>query len=283
VLARAAHQAGFRWWFLNLPVALLVGLAGWLGGGAVALGARTAWPVVIGRQASREQRFWARFVGSATAAGFTFDVLTSRLEGRAVWRGTYAWWWTIAWPLAALMLFVSATEGEAGGRLAAERRARTSDRTGLKNHYALDADLLRLAELQVPFTFVYLDLDGFKQVNDRLGHAAGDAVLAETATILSRLAPDAYHLHGDEFALLLPGHDDAAVEPLVRKAFVEMRALATRWGVDLGATFGAAPGGTASKDPDAVRHLADAQVRRAKDAGKRRVAFSSGRLVDLTA
>jgi len=285
VLARAAHHARFRWWFLNLPVGLLVGAAGSLGGSAVTYGARRAWPLVFGQESSREQRFWARFIGSFFAAGFTFDVLTTRLEGRAVWRGTYAWWWTIGWPLAALMLFVNATEVQAGGRLAAERRRLSSDRTSLKNHYALDADLARLAQLQVPFTFVYFDLDGFKQVNDQLGHKDGDDVLAETEAILSQfesqLEAIGYHLHGDEFAFLVPGHDEAKVEELVRRASSEIRVVGVQRSIDLGATFGAAFSSPTGGDPNAVRHVADAHMRRAKEAGKRRLMFASGRLVDL--
>lgn len=221
-------------------------------------------------------------MGLFVGAGLTFDVLMTRLEGRAVWRGTSRWWWTIGWPLAALMLVVNATEVQAGGRLAAERRALTSDRTSLRNHYALDVDLAQLAKLEVPFTFVYLDLDGFKQVNDRIGHKAGDDVLAETAAILSGLEAVAYHLHGDEFAFLVAGHDEANVEQLVRRAFSEIRVLGVQRSTDLGATFGAAQTGPADDNPDAVRNSAEVQMRRAKEAGRRRLAFSSGLLIDLT-
>jgi len=282
VLARAAHQAGLRWWLANVPVLLLVGVAASVGGSAFVHAERLGWRVILGQEPSREQRFWARFAGAFSGAGFSFDALTTRLEGRSVWRGTYAWWWTIGWPLAAAMLFVNATEVQTAGRLSAEHRALTSDRTGLRNHYALDADLRQLAELRAPFTFVYFDLDGFKQVNDQLGHAAGDEVLAETAGVLKTFDVIPYHLHGDEFALLVPGHDDAAVESIVRAAFVGIRDLGTKRGISIGATFGAARSGPAGVDPDAVRHVADHEVRRAKAGGKRRLAFPGRVLIELT-
>ncbi|MDE3111740.1 MAG: GGDEF domain-containing protein [Chloroflexota bacterium] len=285
VLAREAHRAGFRWWFLNVPVALLVAAVGSLGGSATSLITPVAWPLVLGRTPSRGERLWARLLGSFMAAGWTFDQAMTRLEGHAVWPGTYARWWTIAWPLGALMLFVNATEVQAGGRLTAERRALTSERASLRNHYALDADLRQLAKLQSPFTFVYFDLDGFKQVNDKIGHEAGDEVLAETGVILSGLESQlevvAYHLHGDEFAFLVPGHEDKRVHELVRRVFSGVRAIGVRRSTDLGATFGAARNELVATDPDAVRHSADAQMRRAKDEGKRRLAFASGEVVVL--
>jgi diguanylate cyclase (GGDEF)-like protein len=60
-----------------------------------------------------------------------------------------------------------------------------------------------------------LDLRGFKQVNDVLGHLSGDSVLVQVAQRLGRLAAPAFacRLGGDEFAVLLPGSDaDAALE-----------------------------------------------------------------------
>ena len=67
-----------------------------------------------------------------------------------------------------------------------------------------------------PFTFAYMDIDNFKSVNDRFGHAAGDGLLRAVAgTIKSNLrgVDTVSRLGGDEFAILLPetGHEGAAV------------------------------------------------------------------------
>ncbi|GIF66766.1 hypothetical protein Ais01nite_48010 [Asanoa ishikariensis] len=84
-------------------------------------------------------------------------------------------------------------------------QARTDDLTGLPNRRALYEHLDALA---TPATLLLLDLDGFKEVNDSIGHAAGDQVLAQTADrIKVVLAPQQVlaRLGGDEFAILLPG------------------------------------------------------------------------------
>jgi diguanylate cyclase (GGDEF)-like protein len=94
---------------------------------------------------------------------------------------------------------------------------------------------------------IYLDLDGFKLVNDRHGHAAGDAVLKAVAMVLARhvRASDVVaRLGGDEFALLLwnCGEDDALAKVAALEAAVA-RTTATHAGATLsvGASCGAAP------------------------------------------
>lgn len=63
----------------------------------------------------------------------------------------------------------------------AEAQALTDTLTGLRNRRALDLVLHQLCELRQPFGLIHLDLDFFKQVNDTLGHAAGDHVLQVAA------------------------------------------------------------------------------------------------------
>ncbi len=93
-----------------------------------------------------------------------------------------------------------------------EREALQDPLTGLPNRRALFENLTRAMERtrrkQVDLALMFLDLDGFKEVNDRLGHDAGDTLLREIADRLRRSlrANDSvYRLAGDEFTVVLEG------------------------------------------------------------------------------
>ncbi len=81
--------------------------------------------------------------------------------------------------------------------------------TGLANRYDLDAQLARLtASPDRPLALLCLDLDRFKPINDRFGHAVGDAVLVGVAERLHAVAGEPaliVRLGGDEFLLAVPG------------------------------------------------------------------------------
>ncbi len=92
-----------------------------------------------------------------------------------------------------------------GAMIAAEEKAYTDGLTGLKNRRALDYILDQLIARDMPFALTHLDLDFFKAVNDTLGHAAGDRVLEEVATILTEETRDddtVARVGGDEFVIL---------------------------------------------------------------------------------
>ena len=115
--------------------------------------------------------------------------------------------------------------------------------TGLLNRRAFDRELARtLAGCERYGTgagLIYLDLDGFKGVNDRLGHGAGDAVLLKVAGVLNagvRLSDTVARIGGDEFAVLLDRADRRAAEfkAKILSAGIEAAtggAVGTSWGV----------------------------------------------------
>lgn len=94
-----------------------------------------------------------------------------------------------------------------GAKHAAEEQAMTDTLTGLRNRRALDMLLALMLDQEAEFGLIHMDLDYFKAVNDTFGHAAGDHVLREVATILrreTRTTDTIARIGGDEFVLVMP-------------------------------------------------------------------------------
>jgi diguanylate cyclase (GGDEF)-like protein len=105
--------------------------------------------------------------------------------------------------------------------------------TGLPNSRAfseaLTAEITRIRRYRHQITIVYLDLDNFKQVNDRYGHHAGDLLLSAVADALRasvREVDIVARLGGDEFALLLPETDADAARLVLDKMESALRQVA---------------------------------------------------------
>ncbi len=152
--------------------------------------------------------------------------------------------------------------------------------TGLPNRVLL-ADRLEQAGLRAArrpghrFAVLLLDLDGFKAVNDSLGHPAGDQLLVEVArrlTGLLRKSDTVARLGGDEFVVLLdgitePGQELTAGEN-IRAAVTEPFQLDGHR-VEVGVSIGVAVSSDESADPDHLLREADAAMYRVKSASRR--------------
>jgi diguanylate cyclase (GGDEF)-like protein len=105
-----------------------------------------------------------------------------------------------------------------------EALAATDSLTGLANRRSffdrLEDEAARARRSGRPLTLALVDLDGFKEVNDALGHNAGDRVLVEVAALLkdsTRSTDFAARLGGDEFVLLLPDTPEEGALALLEK------------------------------------------------------------------
>lgn len=123
---------------------------------------------------------------------------------------------------------------------------------------------------------LYLDLDGFKPINDRLGHRAGDTVLCEVAEVIRRTVRGqdiAGRLGGDEFVVCLssPLQQIEAVAGAVAERLIgEVATL----GHGLGCSVGIAYGRAAAADLDSLVAGSDAAMLRAKKGGKNAYVFA---------
>ena len=154
--------------------------------------------------------------------------------------------------------------------------------TGLKNRRAMEQDLQQAILLsrrsRTPYGLAIVDLDHFKRINDRYGHAAGDDVLAGFAGLLRksvRQVDGVYRFGGEEFLVLLPGADTAGLQTVVSTLRARIAAHMRSPDGKLTASLGAAtlrPGESA----ETWFARADAALYRAKGLGRDRACVDGG-------
>lgn len=164
---------------------------------------------------------------------------------------------------------------------ALETEATRDHLTGLWNRRMvsdqLARELNRAQHERRPLCVAMIDLDGFKQINDRFGHAGGDAVLRETATALRAQLREYDFIGrygGDEFVCVLPGCDAPAGRAIAERLRAVVAAEHFKWGdhtVPVTLSIGVASTGSAGLDAAALVHSADEALYRAKARGRNRV------------
>jgi diguanylate cyclase (GGDEF)-like protein len=153
--------------------------------------------------------------------------------------------------------------------------SRTDGLTGLLNgrgfYEAAAAEIARSTRYRHPLTVAYIDLDDFKAVNDRLGHARGDALLVAVARALRRGCRSTdlvARLGGDEFVVLLPETGRAAAEAALSKLRAHVAEAAREAGTPATTSVGSMSFARPPADVETLVHEADGAMYAAKAAGK---------------
>ncbi len=171
-----------------------------------------------------------------------------------------------------------------------ERLAKYDSLTGLANRHQMarniDATLTAFRAAKRNCALMMLDLDRFKQVNDTLGHAAGDQLLKEAAGRLQRAAgseAEVARLGGDEFQVMLPDMDDRGELGEIAKRIIAM--LSQPYSLEegrcvIGASVGIAIAPHDGVSRDEVVKSADMALYAAKNGGRGQFRFYSGDLAN---
>jgi diguanylate cyclase (GGDEF)-like protein len=161
------------------------------------------------------------------------------------------------------------------------RLARTDPLTGAangRNFYEATAAAAEHARLAYkPLTLAYFDLDDFKRVNDRLGHATGDEVLRHFAdTVHLHLHGDSLlaRLGGDEFALLLSGADPQEAADVIGRLHLKLSQEMSSRGWSVTVSIGSVTFLRPPPDVDRLIQYADKLMYIAKKKGKQRVEYN---------
>jgi diguanylate cyclase (GGDEF)-like protein len=162
-----------------------------------------------------------------------------------------------------------ATRAHARIAQAYRRLAHEDPLTGAPNRRAFENRIQGLIEEGVAGSLILIDLDGFKAVNDRFGHAQGDTVLSRVAAVIGRETEHhgfAARLGGDEFAVVLPRTTVAAAEAHAAAILARLRAA------DVTATAGVA---AVCRDRRESLMRADLALYRGKERGGDMVSSNS--------
>jgi diguanylate cyclase (GGDEF)-like protein len=157
--------------------------------------------------------------------------------------------------------------------------ARTDPLTALQNRRgfreALELEIARGHRQSRPMCLAYIDVDNFKNINDRHGHAVGDELLARIAMALRetiRAGDLPARLGGDEFGILFIGLSLGGARAIAERILERMRELARRYpDCGLGASIGLAYFDNPPNVPDDMLVAADTAMYKAKELGKAQV------------
>ncbi len=184
-------------------------------------------------------------------------------------------------------LLVAVLRRAAGERRRYRELSERDGLTGLYNHQAtlrLGSELIgRSHRERRPFTAIVADLDGFKQINDRFGHAAGDAVLRDLGQLLREVFPQRAVVGrsgGEEFTMFVDASSEQAhylIEDL-RRRIEPLTVDGAR--IDYSLSYGVCEADSAAASLEALLRRADMALYRAKRTGRNRVVDAASMLAE---
>jgi diguanylate cyclase (GGDEF)-like protein len=148
----------------------------------------------------------------------------------------------------------------------------TDDLTKLPNRRAILSRIESDLQQHRPLALMIMDLDGFKDINDGLGHELGDVILAETGRRMREALPQdvmVARLGGDEFALAVPETNELALLELANQVVSAVREPTVADDIELvvGASLGIAVGGPTDRESSGLLRRADIAMYQAKTGG----------------
>ena len=246
------------------------------GAGFLILGSTTGWGLVIGAFCVYGAAFALGLYDQSALAASTFAITLGLT-------GTF------------FQVFQAESDAAlhtiSGQNLALEAAARQDPLTGLMNRRAFQ-EILQSHFAHEPrsrprgpgvLSLAFVDVDRFKEINDRFGHAAGDAVLVAIAEILRTQFADSHgiaaRIGGEEFAILLPGThlaDALAVSEAIRSAVGTVDVVAAPALAAVTVSIGVASSASGFRSAEAILRAADEAMYAAKGSGRDRVVAWSG-------
>ena len=238
-----------------LLIVALVGVADSQTGQDVSLSIFYLIPAVVA--AAKGRRLGLLVAATAATAGFVADI-----AGRTTpYSSPVVPLWNAIVRLIVIVLVVSLVDALLRTARHERQMARRDHLTGLQNSRAFydlaETELRGLARAGRPLTVAYIDIDRFKTVNDRLGHAAGDAVLVGTGRTLAGAMRDvdtAARIGGDEFIVLVPETDTAQAQVVLARVHRHLSEAAVASGWDVGYSVGAV---TFTSPPRSIEGMVD--------------------------
>lgn len=154
--------------------------------------------------------------------------------------------------------------------------------TGLANRRRLDADLVRHDASEAPTAAIMVDIDHFKDINDRFGHAFGDDVLRRVGEELAkqvRYDDIVYRYSGEEFCVLLPGASTTDASDIADRIVCAVRKVELPTGGNVTVSVGVA--GNRQGDATGAVRRADRALGSAKEHGRDRAIASDDHTIGV--